>query len=85
MNNVKFIILYDLAAKKSEILYLHKDFCDWSISSHSIWKVMPSDILPSTIHSGIMLYIYSHPTLINRLKPWFGGVPMFNIIFYARV
>jgi len=42
MNNVKFIILDYLAAKKFEILDWRRDFCDWSISSHSIWKVMPS-------------------------------------------
>jgi len=41
MNNLKFIILDYLAAKKSGILGLRKDFCGWSISSHSIWKVMP--------------------------------------------
>jgi len=42
MNTLKFIILDYLAAKKSGILDWSKDFCDWSISSHSIWKVKSS-------------------------------------------
>jgi len=41
MNNLKFIILDYLAAKKSGLLDWRRDFCNWSISSHSIWKVMP--------------------------------------------
>jgi len=41
MNN-KFIILDSLAANKSGILDWRSDFWDWSISSHPIWKVMPS-------------------------------------------
>ena len=40
-NNLKFISLDYLAAKKSGILYWRRDFCDWSLSSHSILKVMP--------------------------------------------
>jgi len=31
-----------MAKKKSGFLDWRRDFCDWSISSHSIWKVMPS-------------------------------------------
>ena len=42
MNNLKLIILDYLAAKKSGILYWHGDICAWSISSHSVWKVIPS-------------------------------------------
>jgi len=42
LNNFKFIILDYLAAKKSGILDWRRDFCDWSISIYSIWKVMPS-------------------------------------------
>jgi len=41
MNNLKFIILDYLAAKKSGILDWCRDFYDWSCS-YSIWKVMPS-------------------------------------------
>jgi len=32
-------------------------------------------MLPSTIHSGIILLTYAQSTPINRLKPWCGGVP----------
>jgi len=42
MNNLKFIILYYLVAKKSGILDWRRYSCDWSISNHSFWKVMPS-------------------------------------------
>jgi len=42
MNDLKFIILDYLAAKKSWILDWRRDFCDWSISCHFIWRVMPS-------------------------------------------
>jgi len=42
MNNLKFIILDYLAAKKFGILDWCRDFCDWCLSSYSIWKVMPS-------------------------------------------
>ena len=42
MNNLKFIILDYLAAKKSGILDWRRDFCDWSTISLSVWKVMPS-------------------------------------------
>jgi len=42
MNNLKFIILDCLAAKKSWILDRRRGFCDWSISIHSILNVMPS-------------------------------------------
>jgi len=51
------MILYYLAAKKFSILNWRRDFCDWSISSHSIWKVMLSRHLTeySTLE-GIMLY-----------------------------
>ena len=41
MNNLNFIILNFLAAKKSGILDWRRDFCDWSCSYY-IWKVMPS-------------------------------------------
>jgi len=41
-NNLKFIILDYLAAKKSGILDWRRDFCDWSTTSLSVWKVMPS-------------------------------------------
>ena len=41
MNNFKLIVLDYLAAKKSSILDWRRDFCDWSINSHSIWRVMP--------------------------------------------
>jgi len=51
MNNLTFIILDCLAAKRSGILNSRRDFCDWSVSSHSIWKVMPFRHFPSTIHS----------------------------------
>jgi len=37
-----FIILDYLAATKSEVLDWRRYFCNWSISSHSILKVMPS-------------------------------------------
>jgi len=56
MNNLKFIILDYLVAKKHGILDCSRDFCDWSKSSHSIWKAMPSRHLRSAIHLGIMLY-----------------------------
>jgi len=42
IRNLKFIILHDLATKESGILDWRRYFCDWSISSHFIWKVMPS-------------------------------------------
>jgi len=42
MNNLKFIILDCFAARKFGILYWRRDFCDWSISNHSIRKVVPS-------------------------------------------
>jgi len=59
LNNLKFVILDYLAAKKSAILTDAEIsvFCDWSISSPFIWKVMSS--MPgheSTIHSEIMLH-----------------------------
>jgi len=54
MNNLKFIILDYLAAKIWDFDW-HKDFWDWSTSSHSTWKVMPPDILPTATYSGIML------------------------------
>jgi len=41
INNLKFIILDYLTANKSGFLDWRRDFCDWFISSHSIWKVMP--------------------------------------------
>jgi len=52
MNNLKFIIVDYLAAKKSLILDWHRDFCNWFISRHSIWRVMPS----------------RHPTEYNTLR-----------------
>jgi len=42
MNNLKLIILDYLTAKNSGILDWRRDFCDWFLSSYSIWKVMPS-------------------------------------------
>ena len=42
MNNLKFIILYYLAAKKSWILDWRIDFCDWFKCRHSIWRIIPS-------------------------------------------
>jgi len=42
MNNLKFIILDYFAAKKSGILDWRRDFCEWSLSIYSIWKMMPS-------------------------------------------
>ena len=42
VNNLKFMIVGYLAAKKSGNLDWCRDFCDWSINSHSIRKVMPS-------------------------------------------
>jgi len=46
-------------------------------------------MLPSTMRSGIMLYIsQANSTLISRPKLWCGGVPsdvMFNVTCYARV
>jgi len=36
MNNLKFIILDYLAAKKSWVLDWRRDFCGWSICRHSI-------------------------------------------------
>jgi len=42
MNNFKFIILDNLAAKKSGILDWQRDFCNWSLI-YSIWKVMHSE------------------------------------------
>jgi len=42
MNNLEFISLDYLAVMKSGILDWRRDFCDWSISSHSIWKVIPT-------------------------------------------
>jgi len=48
----KFIILDYLAANKSGILEWRRDYCEWSISSHSIWKVMP----------------FRHPTEYNILR-----------------
>jgi len=41
MNNLKVIILDYLAAKKSRILDWRRHFYDWSLSSYSIWKIMP--------------------------------------------
>jgi len=40
MNNLKFIILDYVVA--NGILDWRKDFCNWSITSHFIWEVMPS-------------------------------------------
>ena len=40
--NLQLIILAYFAAKKSWVLDWRRCFCDWSISSHSIWSVMPS-------------------------------------------
>ena len=75
MNNLKFIILDYLTAKKSGILDWRRDFCDWSLSGYSIWRVMHPNILQSTIRSGIMLYTsHASSTLMSRLKPWCGGV-----------
>jgi len=41
MNNIKFISLDYLAAKKSGILDWRRDFWDWFINSSSIWTAMP--------------------------------------------
>jgi len=74
MSNLKFIGLHYLAAKKSGILDWSRYFCDWSTSSHSLWKVMPSRHL--TEYNRLRYNVLqSTPTLINKLKPWCGGVP----------
>jgi len=51
-NNLKFIILDYLAAKKSGILNWRR----FLRFSNSIWEVMPSRHLMSTIRSGLMHY-----------------------------
>jgi len=74
MNNLKFISLYYLAAKKSWILDWRRDFCDWSISSHSIGKVILFRRL-TEYNTLVQCSTHANSTLMNRLKPWWGGVP----------
>ena len=75
MNNLKFIILDYLAAKKSGILDWRRDFCDWSISSHSIWKVMPSKHLTEYNTLRDIALHFTRKLNTYRPKPWCGGVP----------
>jgi len=42
MNNLKHKMLDYSTAKKYGLLDWRRAFCDWSISRHSIWKVIPS-------------------------------------------
>jgi len=86
MNNLKFITLDYLAEKKSGIFDWCRDFCDWSLSNYSIWKVMPSKHL--TEYNTLRNYALHFTRKLNRPKPWCGGVPsevMFNVIWYAHV
>jgi len=90
MNNLKFIILDYLAAKKSGILDWRSDFCDWSISSHySLYmegnaleashRVQYAQGYCSTLHT--QTQHLQTETLVRRCT--FSG--MFNVICYARV
>jgi len=81
VNFFKFIMLDCVAAQKSRILdWCTRDFCDWSISSLSIWNLMSSrqltkyNTLRDNAHS-TLINTHAHSTLINRLKPWCSGVP----------
>jgi len=71
MNNLKLIIfrLPYLAAKMRDF-GLRQRF----VRTVQIRRQCAPDILSSAIHSGIMLFTHAHLTLINRLKPWCGGL-----------
>jgi len=73
MNNLKFVSLGYLAAKRSGILDWRRDFCDWSASSRSIWKVMSFRHVTeyNTLRDNAL---HSHTQHCDRLKPWCGGV-----------
>ena len=58
MKNLTFIILRDLAVKKSGILDWRRNLCDRLYKRPSIWKVIPSRHITeyNTVHSWILLF-----------------------------
>jgi len=84
MNNHKFIILDNLAAKKSGMLDWRRDFCDCSLQTS--YRVQNTYGHRSA---------HAHSTLINRLKPWCSieqalcstsyAMPMCDVIIVSMI